>query len=87
MGGLAATSHNIAEWLRAQGFDYVLIETVGVGQDEIAIASVADVVAVVVVPGMGDDVQAIKAGLMEIADLYVVNKARLRRSGSHRKRY
>jgi len=74
-GGLAATTHNVAEWLRIKGFDYVLIETVGVGQDEIAIAGVADIVAVVLVPGMGDDVQAIKAGLMEIADLYVVNKA------------
>ncbi len=74
-GGLAASTRNVAEWLRAQGFDYVLIETVGVGQDEIAVASVADVVAVVLVPGMGDDVQAIKAGVMEIADLFVVNKA------------
>jgi LAO/AO transport system kinase len=74
-GGLAATTHHVAEWLRVSGFDYVLIETVGVGQDEIAIAGVADIVAVVLVPGMGDDIQAIKAGLMEIADLYVVNKA------------
>jgi LAO/AO transport system kinase len=74
-GGLAATTSNVAEWLRTKGFDYVLIETVGVGQDEIAIAGVADIVAVILVPGMGDDVQAIKAGLMEIADLYVVNKA------------
>ena len=74
-GGLASTTHNIAEWLRANTFDYILIETVGVGQDEIAIAGVADIVAVVLVPGMGDDVQAIKAGLMEIADIYVVNKA------------
>jgi LAO/AO transport system kinase len=74
-GGLAATTKNVAELLRVNGFDYVLIETVGVGQDEIAIAGVADIVAVVLVPGMGDDIQAIKAGVMEIADLYVVNKA------------
>jgi LAO/AO transport system kinase len=74
-GGLAATTQNVAEWLRINGFDYVLIETVGVGQDEIDIAGVADIVAVVLVPGMGDDIQAIKAGLMEIADLYIVNKS------------
>jgi LAO/AO transport system kinase len=74
-GGLAATTHHVAEWLRVNGFDYVLIETVGVGQDEIAIAGAADIVAVVLVPGMGDDIQAIKAGVMEIADVYVVNKA------------
>jgi LAO/AO transport system kinase len=75
VGGLAVATRNVAEWLRANGFDYVLIETVGVGQDEIEIAGVADVVAVVLVPGMGDDIQAIKAGVMEIADVYVVNKA------------
>lgn len=75
VGGLAVATRNAAEWLRANGFDYILIETVGVGQDEIDIAGVADVVAVVLVPGMGDDIQAIKAGVMEIADVYVVNKA------------
>ncbi len=75
LGGLAGSTRNVAEWLRAQGFDYVLIETVGVGQDEIAVAGVADLVAVVLVPGMGDDVQAIKAGVMEVADIFVVNKA------------
>ena len=75
VGGLALATRNAAEWLRAKGFDYVLIETVGVGQDEIEIAGVADIVAVVLVPGMGDDIQAIKAGVMEIADVYVVNKA------------
>ncbi len=74
-GGLAASIRNIAQWMRANGFDYVLIETVGVGQDEVAVASVADLVAVVLVPGMGDDIQAIKAGVMEIADLFVINKA------------
>ncbi len=75
VGGLAMAARNAAEWLRVNGFDYILIETVGVGQDEIEIAGVADVVAVVLVPGMGDDIQAIKAGVMEIADVYVVNKA------------
>ena len=55
--------------------DTILIETVGVGQDEIDIARLADVTAVVLVPGMGDDVQAIKAGIMEIADVYIINKA------------
>ena len=57
------------------GFDFVLIETVGVGQDEIDIAALADVTVVVLVPGMGDDVQAIKAGMMEIADIFIINKA------------
>ncbi len=75
VGGLAVATRNAAEWLRVNGFDYILTETVGVGQDEIEIAGVADVVAVVLVPGMGDDIQAIKAGVMEIADVYVVNKA------------
>jgi LAO/AO transport system kinase len=74
-GGLASATRNVAEWLRANGFDYVLVETVGVGQDEVAIAGAADVVVVVLVPGMGDDIQAIKAGVMEIADLFVINKA------------
>jgi LAO/AO transport system kinase len=74
-GGLAQTTATMAKLFQAAGFDYVVIETVGVGQDEIAVASVADVTAVVLVPGMGDDVQAIKAGIMEVADLYVINKA------------
>jgi LAO/AO transport system kinase len=77
LGGLAAATSDMALLLDAAGFDYVLVETVGVGQDEIEIARLADVVAVVLVPGMGDDVQAIKAGIMEIADLYVLNKADL----------
>jgi LAO/AO transport system kinase len=59
----------------AAGFDPVLVETVGVGQDEIEIARAADVVCVVLVPGMGDDIQAIKAGILEIADVFVINKA------------
>ena len=74
-GGLAQTTATMAKLFQAAGFDYIVIETVGVGQDEIAVVSVADVTAVVLVPGMGDDVQAIKAGIMEVADVYVINKA------------
>ena len=74
-GGLAQTTQSMAKLFRSAGFDYILIETVGVGQDEIAVAAVADVTAVVLVPGMGDDIQAIKAGIMEIADLFIINKA------------
>jgi len=74
-GGLARSTANVAHLLRGAGFDYVLIETVGVGQDEIEIARLADVTVVVLVPGMGDDIQAIKAGIMEIAAIFVVNKA------------
>ncbi len=75
VGGIARTTENLAKLLRAAGFDFVIIETVGVGQDEIAVAGLADVTVVVLVPGMGDDVQAIKAGVMEIADIFVINKA------------
>src|SRR5260370_28963893 len=75
MGGLARATADLARRMDAAGRDYVIIETVGVGQDEIAITSVAQVTVVVLVPGMGDDVQAIKAGIMEIADIFVVNKA------------
>lgn len=74
-GGLAATSAALSRLFRAGGFDFIIIETVGVGQAEIEIASLADVTVVVLVPGMGDDVQAIKAGVMEIADVFVINKA------------
>ena len=63
--------------LDAAGFDVVIVETVGVGQDEVEIARLADVTLVVLTPGMGDDVQAIKAGIMEIADVFVINKADL----------
>ncbi|MDP9053206.1 MAG: methylmalonyl Co-A mutase-associated GTPase MeaB [Acidobacteriota bacterium] len=75
MGGLARTSAALSRLFRSAGFDFVLIETVGVGQDEIDVAALADVTAVVLVSGMGDDIQAIKAGLMEIADIFVINKA------------
>jgi LAO/AO transport system kinase len=75
LGGLAPATSDLLILLDAAGFDVVVIETVGVGQDEIEIARVADVTAVVLAPGMGDDVQAIKAGIMEIADVYILNKA------------
>jgi LAO/AO transport system kinase len=75
LGGLARATADAALVLDAAGKDYVAIETVGVGQDEVEIARTADVAVVVLVPGMGDDVQALKAGVMEIADIFVVNKA------------
>jgi len=75
LGGLAAATTDMALLLDAGGKDMVLIETVGVGQDEVEIARLGDVTVVVLVPGMGDDVQAIKAGIMEIADVFVINKA------------
>lgn len=77
LGGLARTTLEVALLLDAAGSDTVIIETVGVGQDEIEIARLADVCCVVLVPGMGDDVQALKAGIMEIADVFVINKADL----------
>ena len=76
-GGLSRATADLARLMDCSGRDYVLIETVGVGQDEIDIASLAQVTVVVLVPGMGDDVQAIKAGIMEIADVFVINKADL----------
>ena len=75
LGGLAAATLDLILLLDAAGHDVVLVETVGVGQDEVDIARVAGVTAVVLVPGMGDDVQAIKAGILEIADVLVINKA------------
>jgi LAO/AO transport system kinase len=75
LGGLASATMDVALLLDAAGRQYVLIETVGVGQDEVEIARLAGTTVVVLVPGMGDDVQAIKAGLMEIADVFVINKA------------
>jgi LAO/AO transport system kinase len=77
LGGLAAATTEMTMLLDAAGFDAILVETVGVGQDEVEIARLADVTLVVMVPGMGDDVQAIKAGIMEIADVFVINKADL----------
>lgn len=75
LGGLSHTTADIATVLDASGRDLVMIETVGVGQDEIDIVRLADVTIVILVPGMGDDVQSIKAGIMEIADIFVINKA------------
>jgi LAO/AO transport system kinase len=75
LGGLASTTADVAAVLDASGRDLVLIETVGVGQDEVDIVRLADVTIVILVPGMGDDVQSIKAGIMEIADIFVINKA------------
>lgn len=76
-GGLARATADLTRLMDAAGRDYVLIETVGVGQDEIEIARLAQVTVVVLVPGLGDDVQAIKAGIMEIADVFAINKADL----------
>ena len=75
LGGLASTTADVATVLDASGRDVVLIETVGVGQDEVDIVRLADVTLVILVPGMGDDVQSIKAGIMEIADIFVINKS------------
>jgi LAO/AO transport system kinase len=75
LGGLARATTDAATVLDAAGKDIVLIETVGVGQDEIDIVRLADVTVVILVPGMGDDVQTIKAGIMEIADIFVINKS------------
>src|SRR5678815_4581511 len=74
LGGLAAATSDAALVLDASGKSLVIIETVGVGQDEVDIVRTADISIVVLVPGAGDDVQALKAGIMEIADIYVVNK-------------
>ena len=75
LGGLAQATGDVALLLDAAGKDEILIETVGVGQGEIEIARLADCTLVVLVPGMGDDVQSLKAGLMEIADVFVINKS------------
>ena len=75
LGGLAATTPGAIRVLDAAGYDLVLVETVGVGQSEVEVAGLADTTVVLVAPGMGDGVQAAKAGLLEVADLYVVNKA------------
>ena len=75
LGGLSRAASDAVDLMDAAGYDPVIIETVGVGQDEIEVARAADVVTVVLVPGMGDDIQAIKAGILEIADVFVINKA------------
>ena len=75
LGGLARATVDAVAILDAAGYEKILVETVGVGQDEIEIAKTADVCVVVLVPGMGDDVQTMKAGIMEIGDVLVINKA------------
>ncbi len=75
LGGLAAATADVVRVMDAFGRDIIIIETVGVGQDEISIAGLADTTLLVEVPGMGDDIQALKAGVLEIADLLVINKA------------
>jgi LAO/AO transport system kinase len=77
LGGLSVASREAVRLLAAYGFDLVLLETVGVGQSELEVAGIADCTLVVLAPGLGDGVQMIKAGIMEIADIYVVNKADL----------
>ncbi len=75
MGGLSRSTSDVVAVLDAMGFDVILVETVGVGQDEIDVMSAVHTAVVVTVPGLGDDIQAIKAGILEIADVLVVNKA------------
>jgi len=75
LGGLAKATNDVVDILDAAGFDIVLVETVGVGQDEVEVVRTVQTNLVVLVPGMGDDIQAIKAGIMEIGDVFVVNKA------------
>ncbi len=75
MGGLSRTTRETVLVLDAMGYEVIIIETVGVGQDEVEIAEFAHTTAVVSVPGMGDDIQAMKAGLLEIGDVFIVNKA------------
>lgn len=75
LGGLSAKAIEIIDVIRSAGFDRVIVETVGVGQSEVEIAGLADTTVLVLVPEAGDDIQALKAGIMEIADVYVINKA------------
>jgi LAO/AO transport system kinase len=75
LGGLARATADVSLVLDAAGRDIIMVETVGVGQDEVDIVRVADITIVILVPGMGDDVQSIKAGIMEIADIFVINKS------------
>ena len=75
LGGLARTTADVTTVLDASGRDVILVETVGVGQDEVDIVRLANITVVILVPGIGDDVQTIKAGIMEIADIFVINKS------------
>lgn len=76
-GGVALATYDAVRMMEASGYDVILIETVGVGQSELAIASTADTTILVLMPGSGDDIQAIKSGIMEIGDIFVVNKGDL----------
>ncbi|MEA2489948.1 MAG: GTPase, partial [Acidobacteriota bacterium] len=75
LGGLAKATNDVVDLIDAAGYDVVLVETVGVGQDEVEVVRTVQTNVVVLVPGMGDDIQAIKAGIMEIGDVFAVNKA------------
>jgi LAO/AO transport system kinase len=88
LGGLSESIHRVVDVMDAAGRDFIIVETVGAGQSEVEVADIADISVVVNAPNMGDDVQAIKAGVLEIADVLVVNKADLplaRRTGAHLK--
>lgn len=76
LGGLSRSTHDVVKVLDAMGKDVIIIETVGVGQDEVEIARAADTSIVVLVPGLGDEIQAIKAGILEIGDIFVINKCK-----------
>ena len=75
LGGLNPRIFEITDLLKAAPFDYILMETVGIGQSELEIAGIADFTILILMPGCGDEIQALKAGVLEIADLFVVNKA------------
>lgn len=75
LGGLSPTAFDVVSLLRMAAFDWIIIETVGIGQSEVEIAALADTVAVVLVPESGDEIQTIKSGIMEVADLFIVNKS------------
>lgn len=75
-GGLSRSTHSVIDVMDAMGKDIVLVETVGVGQDEVDIVTTAHTTIIALIPGMGDDIQAIKAGILEVADIFVINKAK-----------
>lgn len=77
LGGLSKSTKNAVKILDAAGYDYIIIETVGVGQSEVDIIKTADTILMVMVPGLGDDIQSIKAGIMEIGDIFAINKSDL----------
>ncbi|HKM01441.1 MAG TPA: methylmalonyl Co-A mutase-associated GTPase MeaB [Sedimentibacter sp.] len=77
LGGLSKSTKNALKILDAAGYDYIIIETVGVGQSEVDIVKIADTILMVMVPGLGDDIQSIKAGIMEIGDIFAINKSDL----------